>query len=192
MSSADLRVSDADRDRAAELLRAHAGEGRLTVEELDEWTARALSAVTRGQLDALFADLPPLHPPAAREPAPAQPARRGPWVPGTYAFAESWRAPADRATAMRELLEHVAPPLHRHGYELSERTPDRLVFTFSHRPLWTILLAIFLFPIGLLALLYKEHERLTIDLIEDERGTLVSARGVASLPVRRAFATLEP
>jgi len=191
MSSADLRASDADRERAAELLRSHAGEGRLTVEELDERTERALAAVTQGELDALFADLPPLHPPARREDGPAQPARGVPWIPGNYAFAESWRAPTDRETAMRELLEHVAPPLHRHGYELAERTPDHVVFTISRRPAWTILLAIFLFPLGLLALLYKEHERLTIDLLEDERGTLVSARGVASLPVRKAFATLE-
>ena len=32
----DLRVSDADREQVAERLRDAAGEGRLTVEELDE------------------------------------------------------------------------------------------------------------------------------------------------------------
>ena len=32
----ELRASDADREQAADLLRHAAGEGRLTVEELDE------------------------------------------------------------------------------------------------------------------------------------------------------------
>ena len=49
----------------------------------------------------------------------------------------------------------------------------------------------FLFPFGLLALLYKDRERITIDLDEDEHGTHLVASGVAPLPVRRAFAELE-
>ncbi|MGH2970098.1 MAG: hypothetical protein ACRDK0_13690, partial [Solirubrobacteraceae bacterium] len=119
------------------------------------------------------------------------PARRQPRWPGKYAFAESWRAPARRERAMRELLEHVAPPLHRYGYELVERMPDRLVFARSRRPIWTFVVAVVLFPFGLLALLYKDEERLAIDLLEDAGGTLVTARGTAPLAVRRAFATLE-
>ena len=39
----NLRASDADRERVAEVLRAAAGDGRLTLEELDE------------RLDAVFA-----------------------------------------------------------------------------------------------------------------------------------------
>ena len=53
-----IRVSDADRDRAASLLREHHAEGRLTAEEFHERLDRALAATTRGELDELLADLP--------------------------------------------------------------------------------------------------------------------------------------
>jgi hypothetical protein len=66
---AALRASDADRERAVDLLRGHAQAGRLTVEELDERCSRAFSAVTFGELDAVTADLPPISaPPAAIAP----------------------------------------------------------------------------------------------------------------------------
>ena len=53
-----LRASDADRERVAVSLRDHAVAGRLTTEELDARTGRAFAARTRGDLDALLADLP--------------------------------------------------------------------------------------------------------------------------------------
>jgi hypothetical protein len=53
-----LRVADADREQLIEELREHAGAGRLTSEELEERIGGAYSASTRGQLDALRADLP--------------------------------------------------------------------------------------------------------------------------------------
>jgi Domain of unknown function (DUF1707)/2TM domain len=56
--SDDLRASDAERERLVEHLRTHAGEGRLTVEELDERLERVYAATTRAELAALTADLP--------------------------------------------------------------------------------------------------------------------------------------
>ncbi len=56
--SPDLRVSDADRERTADLLRRHAGEGRLDPEELDERLTRAYAARTAGELAELTSDLP--------------------------------------------------------------------------------------------------------------------------------------
>ena len=53
-----IRASDAERERVASELSAHAGEGRLTVEELDERTAAAYAARTLPELAALTADLP--------------------------------------------------------------------------------------------------------------------------------------
>ena len=58
MSDVDLLVSDAERDEAAERLRQAGGEGRLTPEELEQRLGRAFGARTRGELDALVADLP--------------------------------------------------------------------------------------------------------------------------------------
>ncbi len=64
---AQLRAADADRDRAADVLRRAAAEGRLVTEELEERLEQALSARTYGQLDALLADLPG---PGLRDPLP--------------------------------------------------------------------------------------------------------------------------
>jgi len=52
-----LRASDADREHAAELLRHAAGEGRLTVEELEERLSSVYDARTRRELEALVADV---------------------------------------------------------------------------------------------------------------------------------------
>jgi hypothetical protein len=54
----EMRASQEERDRVVELLRTHAGEGRLDLDELEERVETALSARTRGELDALVADLP--------------------------------------------------------------------------------------------------------------------------------------
>jgi hypothetical protein len=53
-----LRASDADRDRAAALLREHHAEGRLTKEEFEERLDMAFAAKTLGDIDEFMADLP--------------------------------------------------------------------------------------------------------------------------------------
>jgi hypothetical protein len=58
MSEIDVRASDGDRDRVVEELRAHAADGRLTMEELEERVQRALAARTLGELPELTRDLP--------------------------------------------------------------------------------------------------------------------------------------
>lgn len=54
----DLRASHADRDQVVELLRVAAGDGRLSLEELDDRLERALTARTYAELAALTSDLP--------------------------------------------------------------------------------------------------------------------------------------
>jgi Domain of unknown function (DUF1707) len=61
-----LRVSDAERDQAAEILREATSQGRLTVDELEQRLAQAYAAKTYGELDEVIADLPGPH---VREPA---------------------------------------------------------------------------------------------------------------------------
>jgi Domain of unknown function (DUF1707) len=58
LESGGLRASHEDRDRVIEALRVAAGDGRLTVEELDERVEVAFSAKTYGELAVLTADLP--------------------------------------------------------------------------------------------------------------------------------------
>ncbi|MEW2405301.1 DUF1707 SHOCT-like domain-containing protein [Streptomyces griseoviridis] len=58
---AELRASDADRDRIADILRDALAEGRLTAEEHAERVEEVYLAKTVGQLDLLVQDLPAAH-----------------------------------------------------------------------------------------------------------------------------------
>jgi hypothetical protein len=63
-----MRASDADRERVAEVLRSAAGDGRLTMDELDERLDAVYSAKTYAELVPITHDLPDAG--AARPPAP--------------------------------------------------------------------------------------------------------------------------
>jgi len=56
--SEHLRVSDTERENAANRLREHATTGRLSMDELATRLETALAAHTQGELGALFEDLP--------------------------------------------------------------------------------------------------------------------------------------
>jgi hypothetical protein len=58
VTPAELRCSDADRDRIADLLRDALAEGRLTPEEHAERVEGVLSAKTVGELETFVRDLP--------------------------------------------------------------------------------------------------------------------------------------
>jgi hypothetical protein len=60
-----VRVSDADRSQAVELLRQHTAEGRLTLDEFSERVGLAFGARTEADLRQVMADLP-----AAQTPVP--------------------------------------------------------------------------------------------------------------------------
>jgi hypothetical protein len=68
----DVRVSDRDRQAAAERLRLAMGEGRLDLVEYDDRLARAYAAVTYADLEPLFTDLPPTSAMAEPVAPPAQ------------------------------------------------------------------------------------------------------------------------
>jgi len=53
-----MRVSDADREQAAEVLREAAGQGRISMDELDERLELAYGAKTYADLTAVTHDLP--------------------------------------------------------------------------------------------------------------------------------------
>ena len=58
---AELRASDADRDRIADILREALAEGRLTADEHAERVEGVLSAKTVGELEVFIRDLPAAH-----------------------------------------------------------------------------------------------------------------------------------
>ena len=67
-----LRASDADRERVAETLREAAGDGRLTMDELDERLDAVYAAKTYAELVPITRDLPD-NSGAASVPAPSRP-----------------------------------------------------------------------------------------------------------------------
>jgi hypothetical protein len=75
MTDPNLLASDAEREHHAELLREHAAQGRITVDELDERLDRVYAARTHGELAPVVADLP-----APQRPRPPRraPSRRRP------------------------------------------------------------------------------------------------------------------
>ena len=67
----NLRASDADRERVADVIRQAAGEGRLTMEELDERLDAVYAAKSYAELEPITRDLPQVPGGAAPAPVPA-------------------------------------------------------------------------------------------------------------------------
>jgi len=78
-----MRASDADRQRAADVLKAALAEGRLTMAEHESRLHRALSAKTYGDLQEVVHDLPSGAVPFVGPAAPITTAP--PWTPPTPA-----------------------------------------------------------------------------------------------------------
>jgi hypothetical protein len=185
---AELRASDADRERAVRRLRENAAAGRITIEELDERTAVALSARTTGELDALLSDLPP----AAPHPAPLVRHAPEPGGIGRRPFTFVFEHPVTPDEAIDAALRTMAPALARGGYELVARDGRRLEFDYAYRPGW-VALPVILAPIpGVLALLIRQHDRVTVEFEDAPAGTRMLVRGRAPRRVREAFAQLAP
>jgi hypothetical protein len=82
------RVGDAERDRVVRELTRHCGDGRLTLDELEDRVAQAYEATTIDDLALLLHDLPtspdvlrgpePAAPPPVRPPAPPSAPSRQP------------------------------------------------------------------------------------------------------------------
>jgi hypothetical protein len=75
-----IRVSDAERDQAIAELSEHFQAGRLTQEEFEDRSGRALRARTGSDLGELFADLPREVAPAPRAGGPVAGQPPGPGV----------------------------------------------------------------------------------------------------------------
>ena len=72
----DLRISDADREREAAVLREHYAAGRLDSSEFEERLQAVYGARTESELDALSADLPALPPKPPKPPTTMELARQ--------------------------------------------------------------------------------------------------------------------
>ena len=80
----EMRVSDAEREAAAAELREHFASGRLDSDELEERLAAVFAAKTRGDLSALFTDLPSSGRSTAGAGRPVGPGSAGPFGSGPF------------------------------------------------------------------------------------------------------------
>ena len=187
MTRPPLRAGDRDRSAVIDLLRAHHLDGRLTVEEFEQRVDVAQRAVTLLELGDLHEDLPELAPRRGKVVARNS---RPPRIPGRCAFVERVELAVDPERARDQAFESIAPALARHGYVMSH-AGSALMFRRRWRPPWTVLVAIFTFPFGLFALMVVGEDEVVVTIEPAAGGgTQLVAHGVATLKVRRAFASL--
>ena len=182
---AELRASDADRERTVAALRHHASAGRLSLEELD---ARSEQRVRREDADR------PRRPAVADLPALAsRPIRRhhGSRWPRLASFTARWHSPVSAELTMAELIATWRRRSRRAGFDLIQRADDRLRFERRRRPGWTCVDRGARPDFGWFALLHKDLVRITVDVAETGRGTQLVASGVAPRALRRTFGELE-
>ncbi|WP_198042863.1 MULTISPECIES: DUF1707 domain-containing protein [Actinoalloteichus] len=92
--SPEVRIGDAEREEAVEVLGRHLADGRLDITEYGDRCARASTARVRSDIAAVFADLPQPRP-AFLNPRPPTPPPAPRPVP--QASARPQRHPLDRA-----------------------------------------------------------------------------------------------
>ena len=180
-----VRASDADRERAVEALKRECAAGRIDAAELELRSERAYRARTVAELAEVTTDLP------ARRSRPR--VLRSRRLPGIAPFSVSLDVPASRRETMSSLRTGLIPRLQQYGYELVLETDSRIDMKLEERPVSTVLAAIFLFPVGLVFLLYKKRSQVSIALEETGAAeTRVLAYGNAPLGVREAFEHMRP
>ncbi|MFE7229442.1 DUF1707 SHOCT-like domain-containing protein [Streptomyces sp. NPDC002405] len=147
---AELRASDADRDRIADILREALAEGRLNADEHAERVEGVLNAKTVGELEVFIQDLPAAHqrraataytpapnrptageiPPVADENVVAvfsQATRRGRWRPGrrVHAYAIFGSVEIDLSEAVFEYQQVVIKAVSVFG-DVQVRVPENV------------------------------------------------------------------
>ena len=119
---AELRISDADRNRVAEALRHHTGEGRLSLDEFAERVEIVYAARTRADLAPALAGLPELPGPIrSAEPAAPEESEERKWVVAVMGASDRkgrWRA--SRNTAAFALMGAVTLDLRGATIESAE------------------------------------------------------------------------
>ena len=175
-----LRVSDADREAAVEVLREHYFAGRLDVDEFTERVEQAYAARTVGELGQVERELPAS--------AQAAPARRKPrLLPGNTSFAVRIHTRKPPALAVDEILGDIVTRLTGVGFVPQEEEPTKRIFVRSERPTWTIVVAVLFFPLGLIALAHRARSQVIVSASPAEHGmTVVDVFGTAPLAVRQA------
>jgi hypothetical protein len=91
-----------------------------------------------------------------------------------------------------ELVAGLSTPLASAGYALQTQSERVITFNRTYRPWYVWIGVVFLFPLGLLFLLYKQQAPITVALEPLESGgTRVQVRGLGEKGVRQAFQQMD-
>lgn len=91
------------------------------------------------------------------------------------------RAVADTPeAALTATVAQLAPPLAQGGYRVLPQTDRFALLECRFRPWWAILLAVCLFPIGLLFLIVKTTHTISVEAHPDGAGARVAVTGRAT------------
>jgi hypothetical protein len=186
-----MRASDAEREQVARSLGSHLVAGRLNLDEFSLRVERAYTAETVDDLRALTSDLAAAEAGRSAGPRASHPRqKRRPWWPGNVPFITQFDTSQSATTVVGEAMKTIVPRLVADGYHVETREQRLVILSKGHRPAWTIVLSIFLFPLGLLALLHQERCQVVISAHGGERTTTVEVAGTAPLAIRRAASAL--
>lgn len=98
--------------------------------------------------------------------------------------------PEDVSRALPRIIEAVAPDLTGAGYRIDAQSDRAIIFSLQYRPGWTVVVAILLFPIGLLALLVRNGVSLSVTLTPRSEETDVSVSGSGTPLAEEVFEDL--
>jgi hypothetical protein len=94
-------------------------------------------------------------------------------------FTHQIKYPKPPGEVLAEILTVWTPRLKHYKFRLTSQSPGGVTYESKYRPVWTLILAVVLFPIGLLFLFHNRMIYLTFSFIETEGGTLVTIAGEA-------------
>lgn len=88
------------------------------------------------------------------------------------------------------VIATLTPRLQRFHYRLTSQGPNALVFEKRYRPVWLLLPIIFLFPLGLLALIYSKTVTMAFSLqAQSSEATQVDFTGQGPPSLREEILT---
>lgn len=103
-------------------------------------------------------------------------------------FSYQVESPRSAVEVLAGVLRVWVPRLNHYGYHLTTQSIGGATFQRRYRPWWTIVLAIVLFPLGLLFLLHKRTIHVTFSFVEKAGKTVVSVAGEGERSLRDWFA----
>jgi hypothetical protein len=180
----ELRISDEDRHKVAEVLRRAAGEGRIDLEELDERLEATYRAKTYGELVPITVDLPMAG--GAGHPTPVPP-RPVPSVGPVPRYSTSWAVMseskrlgtwlvAEEQTAFA-LMGSVVLDMREAQFESREVTVTANAVMGEVKVIVNAATPVVVEGVGVMGEFSEQRPRVALDL--ERGGPVVRVRGVA-------------